>query len=423
MNHVMIADHAEAALASEEFGRALKLAEFIGSGKELTEDGVLLPAAADEARKLLGIDLPEGELLDISGLAALMPLWDVVLYTGLVESSAGHVRATAKLAELRGDPDLAVQTWRQAITVPLGSQEAPCPQCLTVLFELDRADGAVKPSTVTDLVTALHGQSLTCPDCGEVHGENAPEDEAAHVLNMFDNLLVYGAAVGDLMTEVQLTPIGRLLTESVFAPYRPAPEADAAAAVDAVGPLPPWLGSLTIDPWLAARTPAQAVRELLDYAMQANAQQRPIATAIARFAGPGAEEVWRQFAEIPGYGVYGREWLEEQGERVKRDPAEDDWMAAESLSAAMAAVPEERRPVLSAAMRLASGGEVAELLASLKRSGHPDAPRLMAEITAQTGIRPRTALRSPRRVPKKKRLSHNDVPDPDLRAKDALAAR
>ena len=46
---------------------------------------------------------------------------------------------------------------------------------------------------------------------------------------------------------------------------------------------------------------------------------------------------------------------------------------------------------------------IAELLASLKRSGHPDAPRLMAEITEQTGVRPRTALRSPRRAPKKKR--------------------
>jgi hypothetical protein len=404
MDTVMIADLAEAALASEEFGRALKLAEFIGSGKELAENGVLLPTAVDEACELLGIDLGDGEMPDAAGFSELMRLWDVVLYTGLVESSGSRACATANLADLRGDPDLVVQTWRQAITVPLGSVESPCPQCLTVLFELDRADGAVKPSTVMDLVTALHGQSLTCPDCGEVHDGNASEDEAAHALNMFDNLLVYGAVVGDLLTEVQLTPIGRLLTESVFTPYRPEPEADAAAAVDAVGPLPPWIGSLMIDPWLAVRTPARAVQELLDYAVQASAGQRPIATAIARFAGPGAEEVWRQFAEIPGYGVYGREWLEEQGERVKRDPAEDDWVAAESLSAAMAAVPEERRPALSAAMRLASGGEVAELLASLKRSGHPDAPRLMSEITTQTGIRPRTAVRSPRRVQKKKRL-------------------
>ena len=277
-------------------------------------------------------------------------------------------------------------------------------KCLTVLFELDRADGAVKPATVADLASGLHGQSLTCPDCGGVHDGNASEDEAAHALRMFDNLLVYGAVVGDLMTEVQLTPVGQWLTQSVFTPYRLLPEAAAAAAVDAVGPLPPWIGSQMIEPWLAARTPAQAVQELLDYAVEASAGQRPIVTAIARFAGSGAEEVWREFAEMPGYGVYGREWLEEQGERVKRDPAEDDWVAAESLSAAMAAVPEERRPALSAAMRLASGGEVAELLASLKRSGHPDAPGLMAEITAQTGVRPRTAVRSPRRVQKKKRL-------------------
>lgn len=394
MNSVMTADLAEAALTSEEFSRALKLAEFVGSGKEVTESGVLVPAAAAEACELLGIDFPDG------GLTELIRLWDLALFSGLVEFSADRACATAKLADLREDPDLAVQTWRQAVTVEVGPPEDPCPQCLTVLFHLDRADGAVEPAMTANLVAEVYG---ACPDCGDVHEGEAWDAEAAHALTMIDSLLGFGAAVGDLMAEVRLTPLGRMLTESVFAPYRPAPEVDAAAVVDVVGPLPPLLASPMIEPWLAARTPAQAVRELLDYAVQASARQRIIATAIAKFPGSAAEEVWRQFAEIPGYGVYGRAWLEEQGERVKRDPADSDWLAAESLSASMAAVPEERRPVLSAAMRLASGGEIAELLASLKRSGHPDAPRLMAEITEQTGVRPRTALRSPRRAPKKKR--------------------
>jgi hypothetical protein len=284
MDIASIDELAQAALASAEFTRVLQLAEFIGSGLELDEDGELKTDAVTEACKLVGIDLPVSEPADVDlGLLELLRLWDMVLFTGLVERSEGRAYATPKLADLHKDPDLAVQVWLQAAGAPIGPPEQRCPQCVTVLFELDRTGGAVSSATVISLVAEVYGGPSACPDCGEVHEGGAWEDEARHARDMIDDLLVYGAAAGDLTGEVRLTPLGRLLAETVFAPHRPAPDADAAAVVVALTPLPPLVAASMLDPWLTERTAPDAVRELLDYAVQATAGQRVIATAIAGF--------------------------------------------------------------------------------------------------------------------------------------------
>jgi hypothetical protein len=53
-------------------------------------------------------------------------------------------------------------------------------------------------------------------------------------------------------------------------------------------------------------------------------------------------------------------------------------------------------------LQLIPRSEVAFILSELKRSGHPDALRLTAEITELTGVRSRSALRTPRRLQKKR---------------------
>ena len=60
---------AEAALNCVPLARARNLAEWIGAGRQLTGSGVLKPALATDACRVLGIELPPGRLrtaLDLS---------------------------------------------------------------------------------------------------------------------------------------------------------------------------------------------------------------------------------------------------------------------------------------------------------------------------------------------------------------------
>jgi hypothetical protein len=121
----------------------------------------------------------------------------------------------------------------------------------------------------------------------------------------------------------------------------------------------------------------------LGHAAQADAGRRIITVAIADKVGPGAEDVWRQWAQAPGFGVYARSWRAAHGSKVAAHPSDEAWLQAEALSASLNAIPGEGS------------------------SGHPDALRLTAEITELTGVRSRSALRTPRRL-QKKRLSQNE---------------
>src|SRR5580692_9342146 len=84
---------AEAALASHLFGDAIRLAEWIGDGKEVTSSGVLRPALAREACELLGIELPEGKVHSAGDIESLDTLWEIAQDAGLVTVSGKLAKA------------------------------------------------------------------------------------------------------------------------------------------------------------------------------------------------------------------------------------------------------------------------------------------------------------------------------------------
>jgi hypothetical protein len=405
---------AEAALNCAPLARARKLAEWVGVGKQLTSSGVLKPALAIEACRALGIELPPGRLRTALDVDELIEDWEVACFAGYIVPVGGRVRATGRLADT--SPQAVLGSWLLAAAAELGLPDEPCAGCLTVLHELSEADG---PLDLAQLAEAVGSPGLPkdededgpCPECGEVHG---PPDLAAivgydedddfgdsleHAESTVVSLVSHGAATA-LAAEpaapgspgearVRLTPLGRMLAESIFTGCAPPADADVATLLDVVGVMPPEVAAQMAAPWLAARSPAAAVEELLAYAESADPAQRLIAMAFAMRIGPEAAPAWREWAARPGFGAYARMWLTEQGEEVAEHPGDQAWLTVEALTAASAALPPELTPlVLGAALENADAGEAAEALSRMSASGHPDAARFVESVAAATGIRP-----------------------------------
>lgn len=390
--------------------RARKLAGWIGSGRQLTRSGVLKPALAVEACQALGIELPPGRLRSALDVGELMRDWEVACSAGYIVPGASRVRATGQLAGT--SPGGVLRAWLRAASAELGLRDEPCAGCLTVLHELSVADGALGLARLAEAVRSVQlpaDEDVPCPGCGEVHDARElttlfgiDDDDLADGLEHAEGAVVvlmgYGAAtalrlapaVPDRPGEarVRLTPLGRMLAESVFSGCAPAADGDAAALIDVLSTVPPKIAAQMGAPWLSARSPAGAVRELLGYAESADATRRMVAMAFAMGAGPEAAPAWRDWAGRPGFGVYARMWLAERGEDVPEHPDDHAWMTVEALSAASAAIPAEFAPlVVGAALRHTDAGDGAAALSLMTGSGHPDATRFIESVTAATGLR------------------------------------
>ena len=408
------AELTEAALNCVSLARARKLAEWIGDGRQLTSSGVLKPALAVEACQALGIELPPGRLRSALDVDELMRDWEVACFAGLIRPGSSRVHVTESLADT--SPENMLRSWVHAASVELGLPDEPCAGCLTVLHELSVADGVLSLAQLAEAVRSLappQVEDVPCPGCGEVHappelaGPFGNDDDdlgggLGHAEDAVVTLVSYGAAMalevasaargggpgGPREGWVRLTPLGRMLAESIFAGCAPAGDADAATLMDVLSVVPPNIAARMAAPWLAARSPADAVRELLAYAESADATQRMIAVAFAMGTGLEGTPAWREWAGRPGFGAYARMWLAEQGEQVAEHPADHAWMMVEALSVANAALPPELTPlVFGEALGNADLSEAAEALSLLSDSGHPDAARFIDSVTAVTGLR------------------------------------
>jgi Plasmid pRiA4b ORF-3-like protein len=401
---------AEAALDCVALSRARKLAEWIGAGRQLTSSGVLKPALAIEACGALGIELPPGRLRTALDVDELMQDWEVACLARYIIPGGSRVRAAGRLAD--ATPQNVLESWLRIASAELGLPAEPCAGCLTVLHELSEAD---RPLGLAQLAEALRSaepaedEDAPCPDCGEVHDlpplaamvgydDDDVDDSVAHAVSVVVGLVNYGAATALAAAPadpgssgeawVRLTELGRMLAESIFVGCAPSADADVAALLEVLSVVPPKIAERMAAPWLAARSPAAAVGELLAYAESADPARRMIAMAFAMGIGQEAAPAWREWADRPGFGAYARLWLTEQGEEVAEHPGDQAWLTVEAFAAASAAIPAEFTPlVLGAALENADAGETAEALSLMSASGHPDAARFVESVTAASGIR------------------------------------
>jgi Plasmid pRiA4b ORF-3-like protein len=313
-------------------------------------------------------------------------------------------------------------SWLRAASAQLGLPDEPCAGCLTVLHELSEADGPLDLVQLAEAVRSLgpaEDEDAPCPECGEVHDlpalaaivgydeDSDLDDSLEHAEGAVAGLVSYGAATaltaapaapgGSGEARVRLTPLGQMLAESVFTGCAPSADADAAALVDVLGVVPPRIAARMAASWLAARSPAAAVGDLLAYAEAADPARRMIAMAFAMGVGPEAAPAWREWSTRPGCGAYARMWLTEQGEEVAEHPGDQAWLTVEAFSAANAATsPELARLVFGEALGHADPGEAAEVISLMSASGHPEAARFVEYVAAanENGLpaaRPRRA--------------------------------
>jgi hypothetical protein len=341
--------------------------------------------------------------------------WEVAVTAGFIEPVTSRVYAADDLADLGpANAERVLRSWVWSASARLGLPYDPCAGCLTVLHKLSLAGRPVGMADLEDAVRSVSqaGEAgavagAPCPDCGEVHDvlpfgsllgidDDDDYDGASsareHTEAAVAGLVSFGvAATGPgVMTggSVRLTPLGRMLAESVFSGCAPAPDDDAGTLVTVISVLPPKIAAAMSGPWLAVRSPVDAVRELLAYAESGEPGQRMVALALAREIGPAAVQAWRESAGKPGFGAYARRWLADQGEPVAEDPRDEAWLTVEAMSLASAAVPPELVPVVfGAALQHATGSDVAETLTLMNASGHPDAARLVESVASLTGPR------------------------------------
>ena len=394
----------DAALSCPALTRARNLAEWVGQGKTLTASGVLRPAEAVQACRDLGIELPGPRLRSALDVEDLMQDWVTAAAAGFLEMDGRRVRAAQDLPEAGSsthhDPDAILHAWVQAATVALDLGEEPCAGCLTVLHELYSADGPLTTVQLAGAVLALEPEEpegLPCPGCGEVHGPGDPlgvgdflgdededEDAASHAADTVAGLLEFGAA--DVADEaVRLTPLGTLLTASVFQGRAPSPDADAATVMSAISELPPPVAWTVAQPWLGARSAADAARELLTFAESADGGQRVASLTFAGELGSDATDAWREWAKRPGIGAYPRQWLRSLGEEVPEDPADEAWLAVNALGVTLDAVADTLPPfLLQATLAQQFGEEVTEVAEQMLGSGHPRAQDIAALLTGRS---------------------------------------
>jgi hypothetical protein len=317
----------------------------------------------------------------------------------LASPALSRARELSGADDVTTDPEEALRSWLRAFAPKLGLPpepglpDEPCGRCLTVLTELaDAADGIASTQDLLDAVRL----AFPTPD--------SPDDlarELRHAVSAIADLLSFAAAVPAVEepeddNRVRLTPLGRMLAESVFAALAIDPAADVETVVRVFAEQPPAVSMSIARPWLAARTPTAAVREVLGFAESAITQQRTVAVSLAKEIGPEAAQAWREYAGADGFGAYAREWLAQRGEEVAADPRDQAWLTVEAISVAEVSLPSEAvSDMIGSAAGRAELGDLAGILTMLRESGHPDAERVAEAISKAASLRARPGPAEP----------------------------
>jgi hypothetical protein len=118
---------------------------------------------------------------------------------------------------------------------------------------------------------------------------------------------------------------------------------------------------------------------------------RFVALDIARLPGAGAMPVWREYARMPGFGAYARQWQAAQDEPVTPDDRDEAWLLVDMIvQAGGGQLPPGMLPLLGGAMRAMAGDAIR--LADQDRSARMGAcfaprPRSTRASPASPGIR------------------------------------
>lgn len=253
---------------------------------------------------------------------------------------------------------------------------------LTLLASLDEHDGALSLDELEKGLAGLVGDSIvdcSCPDCtsppsyppgmsglpGELDGmETVDARGVVHALSDF------GIAVlrGDV---VELTPLGRWLTDVLFRQSAPASGTDAATLVRAVAGLPDTIAVLMSPPVVVSARPCHS-RARTDRCRRVHFRS---AASHRPYPGP---RVWpgrgTRMARTGRHGRFGAYALAWLAEYECTEPADTDmaWITVDILEAILDTAPADLPlELLTGLLQAQVGAEIAEALPLLAGCGHP----------------------------------------------------
>lgn len=394
---------AAAARSCPLFDAARTLADWVGTGRDVTTRLVPKPAAAVELCDLLGIEPPSRKPRSALDIPPLMRVWAVADIAGLIEVTRGRVYAGSPL-HARADGEV-LAAWRLCVQEAFGPADRTAEDdldCLAALATLHEGGGAVAFRELSEAIPAYLDDArvgCSCPDCARepVSFPDEPDAWRADALAVAEPLAEFGIVTVRADNVVELTPLGQWLTEGLFRYGTVAADGDAATLVGGVNGLPPSLVVLLSRPWLLDRTPTAAARDLLAVAARTSGAQRFTALTLAYECGPGAEPAWREWAARDGFGAYARAWL---ADRIGAEPAEADeaWLSVDALVTALDDLPPGLPAELVAeAVRAQADADLGDALPRLAASGHPDAARVVRLLTGRQAspVPPPTPLPPP----------------------------
>jgi hypothetical protein len=306
----------------------------------------------------------------------------------------------------REDPAAVLTGWVNAAFQRLRFPSAsPWQTAVCVLLQLGIAANAMSVAELADSIreyaASISGSGgVKCLDCLQVHdlspvGDFASE-EPGRSTSPVGALADFGAvAWADAGPHgmVWLTPLGRMLAQSLFFGAAPRVDDDIGNVVERIGPLPAPVQRIMIQLWFTGRSPADAVRELLAYAARRpGTAHGDSARLLAVMTGPDGMTGWREWAAKPGYGVYARDWLRDHGEPLPVEMTrelmltDDLWRTVDKLVTPITVNPGPYRDWFSQ-LSAQDDGKADAILSAWRAIDHPAVPRLI-EILRPAG-RPR----------------------------------
>jgi len=375
---------AAAAAITPEMSALRTLTGWVGDGKEVTGSELLRPGLVPEICALLGIDLPAGaKVRSAADVEPLCALWDTARAAGLVTVGSKIARAR-RIPEPEADPEGVLGVWLDSVYATFSlTPDDLCDVCLTVLAILAEYTGPVSMATVLE--------ELACDFNPDDDDDELDWENITHAVSTAQDLEFFGAVSLSVVEDVdkstaELTPLGRMLTDTVFARLTVPADGFVDEMVSRLGQLTPRTGVRITGDWLAARSVPGAAAELLDFASFARADQRTVAVGLATTLGDDAAPAWRERVSDRGVGPYARAWLAERGEPALARPQDEEWMEVERISAAAATLPGDLLPVVFDDIVGSDDPDLAlDLLRQLNRSKHPDADRLAVALNKALG--------------------------------------
>jgi hypothetical protein len=331
------AELASAARQSRLLARARALAVW-ADGRELTDDGDLVPADLAAAAQLLGLQIAHGAA-SIDQAPGLRQAWHLACCVYFADDSGDYAAVADSVDEWPdGDDDEVLDAWGAAFGHVCGhglpvdgldeelsaglSLRAPGAGLAMALF-LARSEG-LQYGECRSLVNEFATADLTAARARKAQAAwVAAHGEMADLL--LDQLSEHGAVErdGDV---VRLTPLAMWqmreeLADTVEIPLLPPPAEMTATDLVAFG------ADATEEElarerqaWLATRPAEDAARELLSVAAAGGPAERMMGAALATAVGAAAEPLWREALEDPALGSYAKVAL---NEIAGRDPAVD----------------------------------------------------------------------------------------------------